>query len=478
MARRGQRGPAPVVVGFGAPKGRRRGLMNERPIVEDRRMIDPRQPDFQNVPGSPGRGLYRYGTELDARSTPLVSLVTPVWDTPAALLQETWACVRGQSLRRTEWVLVDDGSTRTDTLGALEELSREPGVRVVRHGENRGLPASRNTGFRSARAEMVFLLDSDDLIEPTTLEKCLWRLLTHPREGFTKGYSVGFGGQTYLWARGFELLDAFLERNHVDTTAMIRRGVHERLGGYDETLRTGPDDWDFWVRAGATGVWGSTIPEYLDWYRRRRSGVVGWNTVDREARREWFVGRLRERHPRLFEPGGFERAVRGAREVPGGEREAGEDPPPPAIVNPIASVPGGPRRALVVVEAMRLGVENGVCPVRLGELLRAGWEVTIVATGEALEPARALAQCDPRQISERDPHADLALIGLRTPDVFVARSYVPRDQVERFTAYLAASRRVDQVIHGLPPGPGAARGKGAAPETARAVAVALHHAAA
>ena len=43
---------------------------------------------------------------------------------------------------------------------------------------------------------------------------------------------------------------------------------------------------------------------------------------------------------------------------------------------------------------------------------------------------------------------------------------------------LAASPRVDQVIHGLPPGPGAARRKGVAPETARAVAVALHHAAA
>ncbi len=59
----------------------------------------------------------------------------------------------------------------------------------------------------------IFFLDSDDLIEPTTLEKCLWTLISHPNAGFTKGYTIGFGGSKYVWDKGFELGEKFLKEN-------------------------------------------------------------------------------------------------------------------------------------------------------------------------------------------------------------------------------------------------------------------------
>jgi len=50
---------------------------------------------------------------------------------------------------------------------------------------------------------------------------------------------------------------------------MVRRPVFLSVGGYDETIRGDLEDWDFWLKCANAGYWGATIPEYLDWYRRR-----------------------------------------------------------------------------------------------------------------------------------------------------------------------------------------------------------------
>ena len=48
-------------------------------------------------------------------------------------------------------------------------------------------------GFAAASTEYVFLLDDDDLLEPTALEKTLWFLQSYPEYAFANGWSVGFG---------------------------------------------------------------------------------------------------------------------------------------------------------------------------------------------------------------------------------------------------------------------------------------------
>ena len=43
---------------------------------------------------------------------------------------------------------------------------------------------------------------------------------------------------------------------------MVRKSAHELIEGFDESLRTGFEDWDYWVRMADRGFWGSTMPEY------------------------------------------------------------------------------------------------------------------------------------------------------------------------------------------------------------------------
>src|SRR5262249_7039530 len=146
-------------------------------------------------------------------------------------------------------------------------------------------------------------LDSDDLLEPTAVEKWLWFLESHPEFAFGHGYTVGFGAQEYLWTKGFHNGKAFLDESLAEVTGIIRTRVHQAVGGDDETNRDGMEDVDFWLHCASLGYWGGTIPEHLNWYRRRPSHSDRWpNQV--ADRMQAFRSQLRQRYGALWE-GGF-----------------------------------------------------------------------------------------------------------------------------------------------------------------------------
>ena len=249
-------------------------------------MIDPRAPDFTNTPASPRRPRFGYAlTDIDA--PPEVTIVTPFYNT-GPVFHETASSVLQQSFQQWEWLIINDGSTDAEALLVLEAYrDKDPRIRVIDHSANRGLSASRNTGFGAARSTYVVQLDSDDLLEPTAVEKWYWFLGSYPEFAFCKGYSLGFGAQEYLWKSGFHDGTAFLDKNRVDATSIIRKQVHRVTGGYDEANRAGLEDWDFWLRCASLGYWGGTIPEYLNWYRRRvrLMQTSGRTTIGRETSR-------------------------------------------------------------------------------------------------------------------------------------------------------------------------------------------------
>lgn len=104
----------------------------------------------------------------------LVSVIIPVYNTPAAYLRQCLDSVLAQSLREIEIILVDDGST-DGSLAILREYERRDGrVRVLTQ-ENINAGAARNHGLRYARGEYLSFLDADDFFEPDMLEKAYVR---------------------------------------------------------------------------------------------------------------------------------------------------------------------------------------------------------------------------------------------------------------------------------------------------------------
>lgn len=391
-------------------------------------MIDPRKPDFACTPCSDRRPGFGYAPGVGAAAA--ATIVTPFFNT-GEVFHETAASVLGQSLQSFEWVIVDDGTTDAAALAVLNQYEGiDPRVRIIRHGENRGLSAARNTGFAAARSGFVFMLDSDDLIEPTTVEQCLWYLHTHPEASFVKGWTVGFAAQEYLWTKGFHQGAAFLSENLATATAMVRRSTWEACGGFDETIRHGMEDWDFWLRAASKGFWGAAIPEYLDWYRRRapagQDPAGPWQNLADAERMTAFRQGLLERYPQLSTDA-FP-AAHPKWQMP-------YEPVAPAlpVVNPLARAEGGGgssgsgKRLLLIAPWLTLGGADKFNLAMVRELTRRGWRVSIATTVQG-------------------DHSWLPEFTAVTPDVFAMPHFLRTPDFPLFVRYLMESRAPDVVM--------------------------------
>jgi len=187
----------------------------------------------------------------------------------ARYLPECLDSVLAQTHADLELVIVDDASDKDASLAeAAHWLARHHArfvrSRLVRHVQNEGLAATRNTAFTRSLAATVFVLDADNALFPTAIAKLARALRV---SGRAAAYSqlqyfdaaVGLG-LADLWHRRF-----FEIGNYVDAMALIRRTTWEQVGGYAPLH--GWEDYDFWCTCIDRGLEALFVPEVLCRYR-------------------------------------------------------------------------------------------------------------------------------------------------------------------------------------------------------------------
>ena len=98
----------------------------------------------------------------------LVSIITPSYNT-AQFIAETINCVLAQTYTNWEMIIVDDCS-KDDTDAVVAQFA-DPRIRYLKNEKNSGAAVSRNRALREAKGKWIAFLDSDDLWDPTKLEK-------------------------------------------------------------------------------------------------------------------------------------------------------------------------------------------------------------------------------------------------------------------------------------------------------------------
>jgi glycosyltransferase involved in cell wall biosynthesis len=381
-------------------------------------MIDPLNPDYSNTPVSPMRPRFGYDPADPSALEPVVSIVTPFYNT-GEVFEETVKSILGQSLQQFEWLIVDDCTTAEHGLEILRWVSKlDPRIRVIRTEANMGPAAARNFGVRLASAPYAAFIDSDDLFEPTALEKLCWALHCQPQFSFAAGHSVGFGASNYLWRDGFHNTDAVLERNPIVGRSVVRKDVYLDAGGMPESTRNGFEDWEFWLRCASKGYWGLTVTEFLDWYRRRPDHSDRWSDWDGAANEEEFRRRMRAGFKDLYRSG--VPRIRPTSVLPYSVPDFRLP-----FRNPLAK---RQRRLLCIFPHMEMGGADKFNLDMIGQLQsHYGYEVTVVTTLSS---------------DDRWRHHFETL----TPDVFTLSSFLPATDYPRFIQYLIESREVDIIL--------------------------------
>ena len=196
---------------------------------------------------------------------PDISIIIPTFN-DAAYLAETLQSLDDQTYRNFEIILVDDASTDADTLQILNKLSH-PKLRLIQLESNSGPAVARNRGIEIAKGKYILPLDADDKIAPTYLEKAKQILDEDNHIGIVYCEAEFFGDKTGKWELPAYSFPEILVANMIFATGMYRKEDWKSVGGYNENMRQGNEDYDFWLSILELGREVHRIPEVLFYYR-------------------------------------------------------------------------------------------------------------------------------------------------------------------------------------------------------------------
>ena len=226
---------------------------------------------------------------------PLLSVVIPCYN-HGKVLGEAVDSVLGGTWGDLEILVVNDGSDQEDTVEELQSFSRSK-TTILHHTQNRGLPASRNTGIHHARGKYVCCLDADDKLHSTYLEKSLCLLESNLGIDFVYAWTQVFGEENRVWYAPQFDPEGLLDHNQLNPPAVFRRRCWEKAGGFREVMRDGYEDWEFWIRLAYHGCRGYRIPNKLIYGRRE-----GESCIHRAAaRHQELVQQIKDLNPEVYQ---------------------------------------------------------------------------------------------------------------------------------------------------------------------------------
>lgn len=233
-------------------------------------------------------------------NNPIVSVVIPCYN-DKDYIQEAVQSVLDQTFQDFEIIIVDDGSNEA-TKKVLANIMSEK-LRLITQ-KNQGLSTARNSGFKDARAQYVLVLDGDDTVDAFFLEKAVPVLEENQAIGAVSSYCNLFVKNHQVvdqhLPKGGDIDDFLFDNNSV-SFALIRKKCWEEIGGYDEQMKNGFEDWEFWI-AMTKRDWNIyIIPEFLFNYRQKKKSMSKDSKMNfREANLNYIYKKHQEVYQQHF----------------------------------------------------------------------------------------------------------------------------------------------------------------------------------
>lgn len=185
------------------------------------------------------------------RSKPVISIITPTYNTPAPLLRECLNSVLAQTYPHWELCIADDASTQPEVRGVIEEYAaRDSRVRVCWRERNGHISLASNSAIDLATGEFIALLDHDDKLAPHALYAVARAIESRP------GAQIVYSDEDKLDADG-QRCDPFFKpdwspdllrsQNYVSHLGVYRRELVESVGRFREGYE-GSQDYDLLLR--------------------------------------------------------------------------------------------------------------------------------------------------------------------------------------------------------------------------------------
>src|SRR4051794_39417908 len=232
-----------------------------------------------------------------------VAVIVPTHKQPGLLAEALDTALRQRCDFGYSIVVVEDGCPFPETARVCRDFAAaHPGRIHHLRKRNNGLSAARNTGIDFALAafpnlEAVYFLDSDNRIQPLLLQRLFDALRrSGPEIGWAYPDIDKFGFPEFCDTSGDYSPLEHLFRNVSEAGSMASRRLLDAGARFDETMRKGCEDWEFWLQGLELGFRGVHVPFAGFRYRRRGESML----MDAERDMAPIRTHLHCRHPGLY----------------------------------------------------------------------------------------------------------------------------------------------------------------------------------
>ena len=175
----------------------------------------------------------------------IVSIIVPCYNCGEYLSETLDSCL-SQTFNDWECIIVNDGSTDETEMISYHYLSKDNRFKYIAQN-NQGPSAARNNGIQVSTGNYILPLDGDDCLCPCCLQEAIAHFKSNPSAKIVCWDEELFGARSgirklpqYNWER-------FIWDNCIRSCSMFKRTDYDKTRGYDESMRTGLEDWDFWL---------------------------------------------------------------------------------------------------------------------------------------------------------------------------------------------------------------------------------------
>jgi glycosyltransferase involved in cell wall biosynthesis len=239
-----------------------------------------------------------------APGAPRLAIVLPVFKHSVLVTEAIHSALKQALPVPYRLVIVNDGCAFPETHEvALSTARAHPDLVVYLRRPNGGLSAARNTGIDYVltawpSVEAIYFLDADNRLYPTALARAWETLEADPEIGWAYPDFDMFGQEMYFGAGGPYSVLKHLNENFCEAGSLVRRAVFERGVRFDESMRLGFEDWDFWLQVVTAGWRGKRVDAMGFHYRKRPESMLSNSERDRAE----ILGYMRRKHKALYAP--------------------------------------------------------------------------------------------------------------------------------------------------------------------------------
>lgn len=200
----------------------------------------------------------------------LVSIIVPCYN-QGKYLDECLLSVLNQKYDNWECIIINDGSQDETENIAVKWQGKDSRFKYICQ-TNKGVSVARNNAVSKAMGEFILPLDADDILSENYLLKLVPELENDISLAIVSCRSIFFKNKISNVIMEFkpqgETYHYLLYVNQLIVTSLFRKRCWDEVGGFDEEMKEGFEDWEFWLNITKRGWKYKIIQDYLFFYRK------------------------------------------------------------------------------------------------------------------------------------------------------------------------------------------------------------------